>query len=75
MVQGQRTPPGRDWVLIQWDGTLRCPWHGALPPEQDYTAGPALCGCAFQPLPGGKLRAVPGVPAASGLQTAGENAG
>lgn len=75
MAQGHRTATGRDWVLIDWTGAVRCPWHGALAPEQDYTAGSALCGCDFQALPGGKLRAIQVLPAESVLQTGGENAG
>lgn len=75
MVQGHRYEPGNDWVLVDWTGVICCPWHGELAPEQDYTAGPALCGCDFQVLPGGKLRAVQVLPADSILQTGGESAG
>ena len=47
-----------NWVLVDWRGVVVCPWHGELPTEQEYVAGLALCGCEFQPLLGGKLRAV-----------------
>lgn len=47
-----------NWVLIDWQGMVCCPWHGELAPEQEYVAGRALCGCEFQPAAGGKLRAV-----------------
>ena len=49
---------GKDWVLVVWTGAVLCPWHGEQDPEQGYTVGRARCGCDFQPLPGGKLRAV-----------------
>ena len=72
-----------DWVKIRWDGTptgtLVCPHHGALPPEAEYTPGPALCGCLFVRLPGGVLRAerqtVTAVPAGRIVQPDAQNAG
>lgn len=49
-------------VRIRWDGTPRgtlvCPHHGNLPPETEYTPGPAPCGCEFVRGIGGVLRAI-----------------
>jgi hypothetical protein len=50
--------PGRDWVLLEWTGAVRCPWHGELPESAEYVPGPAACGCTFVPGPGGILLAV-----------------
>jgi hypothetical protein len=67
-----RYEPGKDWVLVDWRGVVCCPWHGELAPEQEYTAGKALCGCEFQPAAGGMLRAVPVVVAHEGGHGNGE---
>jgi len=75
VVQGHPTITGKDWVLVEWTGVVRCPWHGELAPEQEYVPGPALCGCEFQTLPSGVLRAVKAAELAPVLQTGGENAG
>jgi hypothetical protein len=76
---GHRTLTGRDWALIDWDGIVRCPWHGHLAPTQEYKPGPALCGCEFVRAPGGVLRAIrqpeTTVPAGLELQTDARNAG
>lgn len=55
---GARRAVGRDWVLVDWDGTVRCPWHGTQPTGTEYTPGVAPCGCTFVQGLGGLLRAV-----------------
>jgi len=48
---------GRGWVLIEWDGSVRCPHHGVLPAGTEYEPGKAPCGCTFVAGRGGILRA------------------
>lgn len=52
-----RKTAGRDWVLLDWTGQVKCPYHGLLDPAQEYAAGRAVCGCLFVTAPGGLLRA------------------
>ena len=56
---GTRRAVGRDWVLLDWaSGAVQCPYHGILDMAQEYTPGPAVCGCTFVQGLGGLLRAV-----------------
>jgi len=59
----RRAEVGRDWVLLEWDGTIRCPYHGILPVGTGYEPGTAPCGCTFVAGPGGILRAQRATPA------------
>lgn len=57
----------RDQVVIDLEGRVVCPQHGALDLAQEFEAGLACCGCQFVAVPGGALRAVRGSEPANGV--------
>ena len=69
--EGYTGTRGKDWVMLDWTGLVRCPWHGDLPAGQDYIPGRAMCGCIFEAGPGGVLLARRDIGAGANVQDAG----
>jgi len=39
---------GKAQVMLDYEGRVHCPQHGALSPAQAYQPGRAECGCTFE---------------------------